>query len=63
MDPKRLGGLVGQFSAAFVGTPESDDLVDRTRMALKVLPDEVVRELGEAVDVLATLTKERLGDS
>jgi len=63
MDPKRLGGLVGRFSAAFVGTPEDDDLVDRTSMALRELPDDVVRELGEVVDMLAGLTRERLGDT
>jgi hypothetical protein len=60
MDPKRLGSIVNEFSSAFIGTPEGDDLVTRTRMTLDALPDEVVRELGEVVDVLATLTKERL---
>ncbi len=60
LDPKRLGSLVGEFSAAFFGTPESDDLVARTRVTLRALPDDVVRELGEAMEVLAALTKERL---
>ncbi|MGH3380273.1 MAG: hypothetical protein ACRDP6_36620 [Actinoallomurus sp.] len=61
LDPKRLGVLVEAFSRAFFGTPEDDDLVIRIGMTLKALPDDVVRELGEAVDVLGVLTKERLG--
>jgi hypothetical protein len=60
MDPKQLGTIVNAFSSAFIDTPEDADLVDRTRMALKVLPDDTVRELGEIVDLLASLTKERL---
>ncbi len=60
MDPKQLGIIVSAFSSAFIDTPEDTDLVDRTRMALKMLPDDIVRELGEVVDLLAMLTKERL---
>lgn len=63
LDPKRLGILVEAFSRAFFGTPEEDDLVTRIGMTLKALPDEVVRELGEAADVLGVLAKERLGGS
>ncbi len=62
LDPKRLGTLVNRFSAAFFSTPESDDLVGRTQETLKALPDDVVRELGEAMEVLAALAKERLGE-
>lgn len=62
IDPKQVGVLVDAFSNAFFGTPESADLVTRTRMTLDAMPDEVVRELGEVVDLLATLTKERLGE-
>lgn len=60
MDPKQLGVLVNAFSGAFIETPEDADLVARMRMTLEALPDEVVRELREAVDVLNLLTKERL---
>lgn len=63
MDPKQLGVIVNVFSSAFIETPEDADLVTRTRMTLKAMPDEVVRELGEAVDLLCILTKERLGGS
>lgn len=63
IDPKHLGFLAGEFSSAFLGTSESEDFVTRTRMALDALPDEVVRELGDAIDVLATLTKKRLASS
>jgi hypothetical protein len=62
MDPKRLGAIVNVFSGAFIETPEDADLVDRTRMALKTLPDKTVRELDEAIRTLALLTKERLAD-
>jgi hypothetical protein len=61
MDPKQLGVLVNAFSGAFIETPEDADLVTRMRMTLEALPDEVVRELREAVDVLDLLTRERLG--
>lgn len=61
MDPKQLGVLVNAFSGAFIETPEDADLVARIRMTLKELPDGVVRELREAVDVLDVLTRERLG--
>jgi hypothetical protein len=60
LDPKQLGSLVGAFSAAFFDTPESDDFATRIRATLKALPDDVVRELGEAVDVMAELARERL---
>jgi hypothetical protein len=62
IEPKRLGVLIGAFNIAFTGAPESVDLVDRTRLALKALPDEIVRELGEAAGVLAMLAEERLGE-
>lgn len=62
MDPKRLGVIVNVFSGAFIETPEDADLVDRTRMALKSLPDRTVRELDEAISTLALLTKERLAE-
>lgn len=61
MDPKQLGVLVNAFSGAFIETPEDADLLARMRMTLEALPDEVVRELGEAVDVLDLLIRERLG--
>jgi hypothetical protein len=61
MDPKQLGVLVNAFSGAFIETPEDADLLARMRMTLKALPDEVVCELREAVDVLDLLIKERLG--
>lgn len=61
MDPKQLGVLVNAFSGAFVETPEDADLLARMRMTLEALPDEVVRELREAVDVLDLLIRERLG--
>lgn len=63
MDPKQLGVLVNAFSGAFIETPEDADLVARIRMTLEALPDKVVRELREAVDVLDLLTTERLGDT
>jgi hypothetical protein len=62
LDPKRLGVLVGAFSSAFFETPESDDLVARTRATLEALSDDVVRELGEAMEMLAALAEERLGE-
>jgi hypothetical protein len=62
MDPKQLGVLVNVFSGAFIETPEDADLVARIRMTLEALPDEVVRELREAVDVLDLLTRERLAE-
>lgn len=61
VDPRRLGAIVNALSSAFIDTPEDADLVDRTRMALKILPDDTVREIGDVVDLLAMLTKERLG--
>lgn len=61
VDPRRLGIIVNALSSAFIDTPEDADLVDRTRMALKILPDDTVREIGDVVDLLAMLTKERLG--
>jgi hypothetical protein len=60
MDPRQLGVIINAFSSAFIDTPEDADLIDRTRMALKVLPDNTVREFSDVVDLLLTLTKERL---
>jgi hypothetical protein len=62
LDPKRLGVLIGAFNLAFTGTPEDADLMNRTRMALETLPDEIVREFGDAAGMLVTLTRERLGE-
>ncbi|GAA4626668.1 hypothetical protein GCM10023196_035820 [Actinoallomurus vinaceus] len=61
IDPDRLSVCIDVFKVALNGTPQSVDLVNRGRMALDALPDEVVRELGEAADALARLTGERLG--
>lgn len=60
IDPKQLGVIVEAFARSFFATPENADFVTRTRMTLEALPDDTVRELSEAVDVLAALTKERL---
>jgi hypothetical protein len=60
MDPKQLGVLVNAFSGAFIETPEDADLVARIRLTLEALPDKVVRQLRDAVDILDLLTKERL---
>lgn len=60
MNPKQLGVIVNAFSSAFIDTPEDADIVERTRMALKMLPDDTARELGDVVGLLGTLTKERL---
>lgn len=62
LDPKRLGILIGAFNLAFVKTPDGEDLVKRTRMALDTLPDDIVRELGDAAGLMVTLAKEKLGE-
>lgn len=62
IDVDRLSQAIAAWNIAFPGTPQNADLVNRARMALDALPDEVVRELGQAADVLATLTRERLGE-
>lgn len=62
LDPKRLGILIGAFNLAFVKTPDGEDLVDRTRMALATLPDDIVRELGDAAGLMVTLAREKLAE-
>jgi hypothetical protein len=61
IDPDRLSIVIRAFNLAFNGTPQSVDLVNRARMALDAAPDELVSELGKAVDALAVLIRERLG--
>lgn len=61
IDPDRLSIVLRAFNIAFNGTPQSVDLVNRARMALDAAPEELVRELGQAVDALADLIDERLG--
>lgn len=62
IDPNRLNLVVGAFNVAFQGVPQEMDLLTRARMALDACPQEIVRELGEAVDAFAGLVHERLGD-
>jgi hypothetical protein len=61
IDPDRLSICIDVFKTALNGVPQSVDLVNRGRMALDALPDEVVREIGKAASVLAKLAGERLG--
>lgn len=61
IDEDRLSQAITAWNIAFPQTPQNVDLVNRARMALDALPDEVVQELGEAADALARLAGERLG--
>lgn len=61
IDPDRLSIIIGAFNVAFRGVPQEADLLTRGRMALDACPEEVVRELGEAVGAFSVLIHDRLG--
>lgn len=58
---ERVSKLAHAFAAAVASTPEDEPLIDRAQSALAGMPDDVVRELGAAADLLFGLTQARLG--
>lgn len=63
VSPERLAALINVFGKALTATPEDLMMADRARLALARLPEEMVREIGDAAALLAALAEEQTKDS
>lgn len=60
LDAERLSIAISAFQKAMNGTSQDAPLAERARVVLAVLPEPVVRELGDAARKFAELADERL---